>query len=275
MPWFDQLPWLVALAPFAGFFCAALVKRRDPMIAGDRVYRHDPPARVSHWTHALGVAVCLISGIVLGLRFTPAFVTDGPEAVLWMNVHFVAAVSFLFGTFFYLGNTVLSSHRFKEHLPTRDAVVTTIHHYGRKLGFKKLSPVEEDKYFESEKIAYLMALGCSVLLVVSGLVKALAHVVLTLPDPFMNVITWTHDVAAALMLLFFLAHVFFAAVVPFSWKTFPSMIFGWMPREEAEREHKIWVRRLKESGRVIEDPQGAEAPAAPAVNKPIEDGGAR
>lgn len=75
MPWFDQLPWLVALAPFAGFFCAALVKRRDPMIAGDRVYRHDPPARVSHWTHALGVAVCLISGIVLGLRFTPAFVT--------------------------------------------------------------------------------------------------------------------------------------------------------------------------------------------------------
>ena len=120
-----------------------------------------------------------------------------------------------------------------------------------------------------------MALGCSVLLVVSGLVKALAHVVLTLPDPFMNVITWTHDVAAALMLLFFLAHVFFAAVVPFSWKTFPSMIFGWMPREEAEREHKIWVRRLKESGRVIEDPQGAEAPAAPAVNTPIEDGGAR
>lgn len=217
------------------------------------------------------MAVCLVSGIILGLRFTPAFVEDGPAAVVWMNVHFVAAVSFLFGTFFYLGNTVISSHRFKEHLPTRDAVVTTIHHYGRKLGFKNLTPVEEDKYFESEKIAYLMALGCSVLLVLSGLVKAFAHVFLTLPDSFMNVITWTHDLAAALMLLFFLAHVFFAAIVPFSWKTFPSMLTGWMPRDEAEHEHKIWIRRLRDAGRVEEPDGESEAPAAAAAPDPLKE----
>lgn len=269
MPWFDLAPWLIALAPFAGLFAAAFAKRKDPAIVGDRVYRHDPPARISHWTHALGVAVCLVSGIILGLRFTPAFVEDGPAAVVWMNVHFVAAVSFLFGTFFYLGNTIISRHRFKEHLPSRDAVVTTIHHYGRKLGFKNLTPVEEDKYFESEKIAYLMALGCSVLLVLSGLVKALAHVFLTLPDAFMNVITWTHDLAAVLMLLFFLAHVFFAAIAPMAWRTFPSMLFGWMPRDEAEHEHVAWMRRLKAAGR-IEGP--ASTPSAAA--EPTADGAA-
>lgn len=265
MPWFDLAPWLIALAPFAGLFASAFAKRRDPAIVGDKVYRHDPPARISHWTHALGVAACLVSGIILGLRFTPAFVADGPQAVVWMNVHFVAAVSFLFGTFFYLGNTLISRHRFKEHLPSRDAVVTTIHHYGRKLGFKKLSPVEEDKYFESEKIAYLMALGCSVLLVVSGLVKALAHVWLTLPDALMNLTFWVHDVSAVLMLLFFLAHVFFAAIAPMAWKTFPSMLIGWMPRDEAEHEHVAWIRRLKAEGRV-EDP--AQAPATPTAPAP-------
>ena len=268
MPWFDQFPWLIALAPFAGLFLSAVVKRRDPAV-GDRVYRHDPPARVSHWTHALGVGFCLVSGIVMGARFTPAFVADGPDAILWMNVHFVAAVSFLFGTFFYLGNTVISRYRFKEHLPTRHAVDYTIRHYGRTIGIKKFTMPPEDKYFESEKVAYIMALACSILLVVSGLAKALAHVVLTLPDAFMNVLTWTHDIAAALMLLFFVAHVFFAVVAPFSWKTFPSMFTGWMPLGEAEKEHKGWLARLAAMGRV----EGAPAPvAAPAGEEPSDTG---
>ena len=269
MPWFDQFPWLIALAPFAGLFLSAVVKRRDPAVIGDRVYRHDPPARVSHWTHALGVGFCLVSGIVMGARFTPAFVADGPDAILWMNVHFVAAVSFLFGTFFYLGNTVISRYRFKEHLPTRHAVDYTIRHYGRTIGIKKFTMPPEDKYFESEKVAYIMALACSILLVVSGLVKALAHVVLTLPDAFMNVLTWTHDIAAALMLLFFVAHVFFAVIAPFSWKTFPSMFTGWVPLGEAEKEHKGWLARLAAMGRV----EGAPATvAAPAGEEPSDTG---
>ena len=33
----------------------------------------------------IGTAVCLASGIVLGLRFTPAFVEDGPAAILWQT----------------------------------------------------------------------------------------------------------------------------------------------------------------------------------------------
>lgn len=103
----------------------------------------------------------------------------------------------------------------------------------------------EDKYFESEKAAYVMAVVTAALLVVTGLVKALAHVVLTLPDGLMNVMFWVHDIAAALMLLFLAAHVFFAVIAPFSWKTFPSMLIGWMPRGEAEKEHAGWMERLE------------------------------
>lgn len=253
MPLFDQAPLLLALAPFAGLFLAAFVTRKDPVIVGDRVYRHDPPARISHWTHAIGVTVCLISGVIMGLRFTPAFVSDGPDAVFWMNVHFVACVSFLFGTFFYLGNTLISRWRFKEHLPTRHAISITIQHYGSKLGIKRFTMPKEDKYFESEKIAYIMALLCSALLIVTGLFKALAHIILVLPEGFMSAMTWAHDISAVLMALFFAAHVFFAAIIPLAWKTFPSIIIGWMPREEAEHEHVAWVERLKEEGRVEEE----------------------
>ena len=97
----------------------------------------------------------------------------------------------------------------------------------------------------SLKAAYVMAVVTAALLVVTGLVKAVAHVVLTLPDGLMNVMFWVHDIAAVLMLLFLAAHVFFAVIAPFSWKTFPSMLIGWMPRGEAEKEHAGWMERLE------------------------------
>ena len=61
----------------------------------------------------------------------------------------------------------------------------------------------------------------------------------------MNVMFWVHDIAAALMLVFLAAHVFFAVIAPFSWKTFPSMLIGWMPRSEAQKEHAGWMERLE------------------------------
>ena len=265
MPWFDQAPWLVALAPFLGLFLSALSKRTDPYRASTRVYRHDVPARLSHWTHGVGTAVCLVSGIVLGLHFTPAFVEDGPAAIVWQNVHFVAAVCFLFGTFYYLGNTLVSQWRLREHLPTKHVVSYTIRHYSLLVGIKKFTMPPEDKYFESEKAAYVMAVITALLLVVSGLVKALAHVVLSLPEGLMNVMFWIHDIAAVLMLVFLVAHVFFAVIAPFSWKTFPSMFTGWMPLGEVEKEHQGWLTRL--TAQEVQEKHAARAPHE-TVNDP-------
>ena len=258
MPWFDQAPWLVALAPFLGLFLSAFSKRTDPYVSNARVFRHDVPARVSHWTHGIGTAVCLVSGIVLGLRFTPAFVDDGPAAVLWQNVHFVAAVLFLFGTFYYLGNTVVSQWRLREHLPTKHVVSYTIRHYSLLVGIKRFTMPPEEKYFESERAAYVMAVVIALLLVVSGLFKAAAHVFLGLPGGLMNIMFWIHDIAAVLMLVFLAAHVFFAVIAPFSWKTFPSMLTGWMPLSEVEKEHRGWLAQLAE--------QAARAEGGPSAD---------
>ena len=244
--WFDAL-WPVLFAtPFLGVLAAAVSKRTDPVIRKGRVLRHDGPARLAHWTHALGTVFLLVSGIVLGSRYTPAFVTDSGNTAAWFNVHFAFAVLFLFGTCYWLGNTIISRHRFREHLPHKYAISSTFHHYGALLKIKGAKMPEEEKYFESERLAFLMALGAASLMVITGLIKALAHLI-DMPGTLMNVVTWAHDIGAGLMLLFFLAHLFFGTLLPVAWKAFPSIITGYMKVEDAKHEHPAWMKHITEN----------------------------
>lgn len=243
---FDRFFWIVFMMPFVGLLAAGLSKRRDPSVCGKRVLRHDAPARAAHWSHAVGTVLLLASGIVLGTRFTPSLAAGKDAMALWFNVHFLFVLLFLFGTFYWLGNTVVSRWRFREHLPTRHALSYTLNHYGSLLGFKSCTYPKEAKYFESERMAFILALIATAAVLVSGLLKVLAHA-LSLPEGFMNAVTWTHDCSAALMLLFLAAHVFFGAVLPFSWPNLRSMFTGYVPLEHAEREHPAWVEGLKDA----------------------------
>ena len=127
---FNQYAWILFIAPFAGLLTAALAKRTDPVIRGNKILRHDLPARVSHWSHAIGTVVLLISGIILGTRLTPALNAGGEASLVWFNAHFVFACFFLYGTFFWLGDTIVSPHRLREHAPSKGALKSIINHYG-------------------------------------------------------------------------------------------------------------------------------------------------
>ena len=186
----------------------------------------------------------LISGIALGLFFTPTLVGSGQPVWTWMNVHFAFVVMFLFGTFYYGANTLLAPHRFKEHLPTKDAIDFTKRHYGLLLGMKRFTFPPERKYFESEKMAYILALLATVTIIVSGLLKVAAHS-LDVPSFVMAVANPAHDVATLLMAAFFVAHVFFAAILPVSWPVLGSMFSGYVSLEHAEKEHAGWLEELK------------------------------
>ena len=235
---FDSATWLVWLAPFVGVLAAGLTKRTDPVIEGDRVLRHDGAARLEHWTHGIGTAALLVSGIAMGLWLLPALVAGGEPISMWMNVHFVSVVMFLFGTFYYGTNTLLATRRFKEHLPTRNALEYTKRHYGRLLGIKKYSMPPETKYFESEKMAFLLAFASTVVIIITGLLKVTAHAI-DVPSGMMAVVTPVHDIATVAMLAFFLAHVVFAAILPMGWPMLRSMITGYIPLEHARAEHAL------------------------------------
>src|SRR5574340_14826 len=210
---FDTSAWLVWLAPFAGVLAAGITKRRDPVIEGDRVLRHDLAARIEHWTHGIGTAALLVTGALLG-------------------------------TFFRATNTLMAPARFKEHLPTRNAIEYTKRHYGLLLGSKKYTMPPEAKYFESEKMAFLLALGATALIILTGLVKVAAHAI-SVPAGLMALVTPLHDIAAVAMLLFFLAHVFFAAILPMGWPMLVSMFTGYVSLEHAKAEHAGWLEELQ------------------------------
>ncbi len=243
---FDTSTWLVWLAPFLGVLAAGLTKRTDPVIEGDKVLRHDLAARVEHWTHGIGTAALLVTGVMLGTIFTPTLVGRADPVWTTMDWHFIAVIVFLFGTFYWATNTLMAPARFKEHLPTSHAIEYTKRHYGLLLGSKKYTMPPEAKYFESEKMAFLLALGATALIILTGLVKVAAHAI-DVPAGLMGVMTPLHDIAAVAMLLFFLAHVFFAAILPMGWPMLRSMFTGYVSLEHAEAEHAGWLEDLKGS----------------------------
>lgn len=259
---FDSATWLVWLAPFAGMIAAGLTKRRDPVVEGDRVLRHDGAAILEHWTHGIGTAVLLASGITLGFWFVPALVGSGGPVWTMMDVHFGAVVVFLFGTFYYGANTLLERKRLKEHLPTKDAFDFTKRHYGLLLGFKKLTMPPERKYFESEKMAYLLALASTAVIILTGLLKVAAHS-LDVPAAVMAIATPAHDIATVAMLAFFLAHVFFAAILPMSWPVLRSMFTGYVDLDYAKHEHAGWLAELG-----YEEPASVHAHGADSSDDP-------
>jgi formate dehydrogenase subunit gamma len=237
--------WLVLLAPFAGILAAGRTRRKDPVVEGERVLRHDDAAILEHWTHGIGTAVLLVTGFSLGALFIPSLLSK-QQAWAAMNIHFVAVVMFLFGTFYYGTNTLLSWSRFREHMPTANAIKFTVQHYGRLLGNKKFEMPPEDKYFESEKMAYILALAVTVTIILTGLLKAAAHVV-PIPGAVMGVATPLHDVATLGMLAFFLAHIFFAAILPMGWPMLRSMFTGYVSTEHAKAEHAGWFARIEKA----------------------------
>ncbi len=231
---------LLFLAAFLGLLVAGRTKRYGPIIEEDRVLRHDGAARLEHWTHGIGTAALIVTGILLGVWFTPALVKSGEPVWLTMNLHFVAAWFFIFGSFFYLADTIISWHRLKAHVPTKNFFSFTVQHYGHMLGFKRFHMPPEAKYYESEKLAYLIAVLSVFCLIVTGIFKVLAHATLGLPPTVMHVMFIVHDVAGMLILLFLLAHVFFGAIIPDSWPGLHAMLSGYVSLDKVKKDYPGW-----------------------------------
>lgn len=244
------MTWLVWVAPLVGIFAAGVTQRRDPVIEGDQVLRHDGAARITHWSHALGTTVLLVTGIALGGKYLPTLVGSGQPVATMMNVHFVAVVFFLFGTFYYAANAVLAPQRYKEHLPGKDAVGVSMRHFSAMFGNKADAPAEA-KYLESEKIAYVLAGVVTITIIITGLLKVAAHA-MGVPAALLALATPLHDIATFVMIVFYVPHILFAAILPMGWPLLKSMLTGYVGLDYAKHEHSAWVAEL-ESHPVRED----------------------
>lgn len=239
---FDRFAWLVWLAPFAGLVVSGYTGRQAARIERGRVLRHDGAAIVEHWTHAAGTVLLLATGAALGFLMVPRVLTDVISVGVAMNLHFIGALWFLFGSFFYLGNG-WHSRRIAEHLP-RSIVRSVIGVFERyRAVLLRSAPPEEGKYFHAEHLSYpVMALSCATL-IVSGFAKLVAHG-FTLPSDVAAAITLAHDGAAIALAAFLAAHIVLGALVPWSWPLLASMVTGTVGEEYAKRHHSAWYRSV-------------------------------
>jgi len=257
--WFDTAGWLVWLMPFLGVLAAVASRRRDPFIEDGRVLRHDRPAMLSHWTHGVGTVVLLASGVALGFLFVPALVAGEEPTWHVMNVHFAGVLAFLFGTFYYGANTLLSG-RLKEHLPhsLKGSLQDAVAHY--RAVFTESEFPGEGKYFASEHLSYPMAAIGTLFMIVTGLFKVAAHSI-DIPGSLMGVMTLTHDVVTIIMALFLLAHVIMGALVPWSWPLLRSMFTGFVSEDYVKHHHAGWYKQLTAKK------SETDAPASPDVQE--------
>lgn len=242
---FDRLGWIIPVFGFLGLILGGFQKRVDPFIRGQRVFRHDGAARLSHWTHAVGCALLLASGLDLGFFFFPPQVINPAATARMFDLHFSGALLFVFGGVYWLANTIVSPWRFREHMPDQGSLKEGILHYAHIFGLSK-TRVRPAKYNGSERLAFVPLVLFAALLSLTGLVKLAARS-FTLPGGLMASMTWLHDLCALIMLVLFVFHVLLAAVVPWSWPLLQSMFSGWVSRDFALDHHAAWYDELKKN----------------------------
>lgn len=246
--YFDHYWWIVFMTVFVALGASAFTHRKKPKCEAGRILRHDIPARVSHWFNAAGILILLYSGYELGfLDFgRKVWFTDGARAMF--NLHFIGAVLFLFGAVYWLGNTFLYPQRFKEHAPYKGSIKDAILHYLKLFGIPiKRGERPVGKYEASERLAFIPLTLLALFMGVTGLVKLSAHV-WHVPTPILKFATFTHDWSSLILAILLVFHVVLAAIVPWAWPMFKSMITGYMSVEELKTHHKGWYEELKSEG---------------------------
>lgn len=240
---FDSSAWVIWVALFLGFLAAGLTRRSDPAIVGDRVLRHDGPAILEHWSHAAATLTLLVTGVALGARYLLPKLVSGPvETGVALNLHFVGAALFAFAAGYYAPNTLLSG-RWREHIPHEivGSVKLFFAHY--KAIFTRSELPAEGKYFAIEHLTYPVAIAGSVLVLITGLLKVVAHS-LDIPAGVMGATTLVHDISAIVLGGFLVAHAIAGALVPWSWPLLRSIITGYVTVEYAKHHHKDWYTEL-------------------------------
>ncbi len=239
---FDRIPWLLLMVAFLALLVAARCQRTDPSIDDNKVWRHDKGAILSHWTHALGCVFLLFTGFGLGFFNFPRLF-PGPDSVSWlMNIHFVGALLFVFGGFFWAANMVVSPKRLKEHLPETGSLVEAVTHYAHMFKLTK-NEVAPGKYHGSERLAFVPIVLVALLIIITGFIKVSARMFIV-PGTILQGASWLHDASTLLMLVLFIAHVVLGALVPWSWPLLGSMFRGHVSLKYAEKNHKAWIDDL-------------------------------
>lgn len=255
---FDRYGWVLVLIVFLALLASAYTHRKKPHCEGDRILRHDMAARVSHWFNAIGILILIGSAFGLGFLSFPRLVAYTDGAQLMFNLHFLGAALFLFGGFYWVGNSFLNPSRLEEHAPYRGSLKDAVIHYLHLAGLSKKKGRPTGKYEASERLAFVPLTLLALFMAITGFIKLSARI-WDPPAWLLGMANWTHDWFTILLVILLVFHIVLAAVVPWAWPLLRSMIDGYVSVDFVKSNHPGWYRELQEEGLCPPDEPSAKS----------------
>lgn len=249
IPLFDNrtAQWGMVAAAAAGLILGAargLLKKKNA-IKGEVVTRHGVGSFISHWATGFGIFVLIYSGVMMGffvmngksIWFIPVFAQTLAQVIPALNVHYFAVLMTLFGGCFF-GADYIATRDWMLLIPNmRDIIQGFIGKYMLRRKWEA-----EDKYMSSQKGAFVPFAAIGIVMLLSGAVKAAAHVWPITADIW-GWATVIHDIFMVFTILFILVHVGMVVVLG-HWPAFFSWFTGTMPTRTVEHHHPVWYEKL-------------------------------
>lgn len=213
------------------------------------VRRYRLPDMLLHWTVAVGFVLALVSGYLIFFQGTSTLLDNAAGLTLRIS-HRIGAVLFVVAPVLYF---IFSKKRF--------GFLTAFKYNKSDSGWLKAAPKHyfvggdlppQGKYNTGQKLYYLFAVVCGVLLAFSGFAlwfswfEGTAGLVMLI----------IHDIAALALGCFFIIHVYLAAIHPRENISLNAMVTGYMDKEYAEHGHELWYKEVTEKEKNLKKQEG-------------------
>ena len=194
-----------------------------------------------HWTVALGFVLLALTGFIIFFQGSASLLNSSVGSLIRI-LHRIGAAMFIIAPLLYL---LFSNKRFAW---------TEAFKWGKTdLGWLKAAPKHyfiggdgmppQGKYNTGQKLYYLFALVCGLLLAVSGLALWFDW----FSGKMSFIVLIIHDLSAVILVAFFFVHLYLTSIHPRERKSFEAMATGMMEEEYAKHHHELWYNDVKET----------------------------
>jgi len=215
------------------------------------VKRYTTADRILHWAVALGFVLALVSGYLIFFQGTSTLLDNAAGMVLRV-AHRVGAILFVVAPILYF---IFNKKRF--------GFLQAFKYDKSDLGWLKAAPKHyflggdlppQGKYNTGQKVYYLFAVVVGFLLAFTGFAMWF-----NLFDGRLGMLMIVlHDLGALALGLFFVIHVYLAAIHPRENISLNAMVTGYMDREYAEHGHELWFKEMVELEKLEEEKKKLE-----------------
>ncbi|MEZ4867329.1 MAG: cytochrome b/b6 domain-containing protein [Caldilineaceae bacterium] len=285
----QAIPFVIALAIVLGILQArAAIRGGGDAILGEKVRRHDVSTVTAHWSNAIGMILCMLTGAVV-LRW----VDYKPELRLLYLFHYVGAALIIYGVFNHLarhtvsGGTGLIPKSFGvirdvigellEYaglfgpegavfgIPWPKAIRQPIARYTRAILDYRESRTH--KYLATEQLLSYPVWGILIaIVVVTGLIKVMRYVYVV-PGSLLATATVIHDLTTIAVVIMLVIHLLPLLLVPANWPLLLSMFKTTVSRRYVENRHPAWYKALLAKPRQVETAPSESSEQQPAQVK--------